>query len=205
VTETPVVIETSVVIETPGVIETPLVTETPVVTAAHTGAAESATHMAAAITETATHVAATTTTAETATHVAATTTTTTAETATHLAATATVSAPTTAATAATSPAPRKRVSGQSSGESGSRSQNDHDITQHCTFSFGHHRVLSTGNIIATVRLDHANPIDDCTRNVKFLSRYANYCMSGRRDCTHKAAAAISNLLATQGNRRTFTT
>jgi hypothetical protein len=43
---------------------------------------------------------------------------------------ATVPTPTTAAAA------RKRVSGQSSGESGSRCQDDHGLTKHRTCSFG---------------------------------------------------------------------
>jgi hypothetical protein len=73
----------------------------PAKAAAHMGAAESATHMSA--TESATHMSATTETTGVSTPAAA-----------------TVSTP-------TSPAARKRVSGQSPGESGSRSQNDHGL------------------------------------------------------------------------------
>jgi hypothetical protein len=91
--------------------------------APHTAAAESATHMAATTTtETATHVAAAATT-ETATHVTAAATT----------ETATVSSPTTTtSSSSSSAAARKRVSGQSPGESGSGSQNEQDLPQHCT-------------------------------------------------------------------------
>jgi hypothetical protein len=75
----------------------------PAKAATHMGAAESATHMGAA--ESAAHMSATTEAAGVSTPAAT-----------------TVSAP-------TSPAVRsKRVSGQSSGESGSRSQNDHRLT-----------------------------------------------------------------------------
>ena len=77
--------------------------------AAHAGAAAEPAHVSAA--EPAAHVAA----AEPAAHMSATTEP------------PAVSTPTTVSTA-TSPAARKRVSGQSPGESGSRSQNDHGLT-----------------------------------------------------------------------------
>jgi hypothetical protein len=112
----------------------------PAKAAAHMAAAESATHMAATTTETAAHMAAATT--EAATHMSAATTTETS---------ATVSSPT---TTATSPAARKRVSGHSPGESGSRSQNDHDLPQHCTTP-SDATVHSIDNIVTTVRLDCA--------------------------------------------------
>ena len=73
----------------------------PAKAAADMGPAESATHMSA--TESATHMSATTETTGVSTP-----------------APATVSTP-------TSPGARKRVSGQSPGESGSRSQNDHGL------------------------------------------------------------------------------
>jgi hypothetical protein len=78
--------------------------------AAHMTATESAAHMTA--TESTAHMTATTETA-------------------------TVSTPSTATVStSTSPAVRsKRVSGQSPCESGSRSENDHDLAQHCTYSF----------------------------------------------------------------------
>jgi hypothetical protein len=83
--------------------------------AAHVAATESATHMATAATESAAHMAAAAATTEA----------------------ATVSSPTTA----TSPAAaRQRVSGQPPGESASRSQNDHDLPQHCTHSFGRRSI-----------------------------------------------------------------
>jgi hypothetical protein len=50
---------------------------------------------------------------------------------------------------------RGRVSGQAAGEHGSRSQNDHDFTQHYTSPFGRDRVRSTENIVATVGADFA--------------------------------------------------
>ena len=77
--------------------------------AAHAGAASEPAHVSAA--EPAAHVAA----AEPAAHMSATTEP------------PAVSTPTTVSTPA-SPAARKRVSGQSPGESGSRSQNDHGLT-----------------------------------------------------------------------------
>jgi Spy/CpxP family protein refolding chaperone len=82
------------------------------------------------------------------------------------AATPTVSSATTTPTmssaATSSPAAGKRVSGQSSDESRSRSQNNHDLTQHRTFSLRHDRVRSIGNIVINGRLDYASPIGECT-------------------------------------------
>jgi hypothetical protein len=87
--------------------------------AAHVAATESATHMATAATESAAHMA--TAATESAAHMAT------------AATTETATAAVTSTTTATSPAAaRQRVSGQPPGESGSRSQNDHDLSHHCT-------------------------------------------------------------------------
>jgi hypothetical protein len=77
--------------------------------AARSGAAKAAAHMAAAKSATTKSTA----------HVAA------------AAETAAVSTAAPAETAASAAAARQRVSGQSPGESGSRRQNEHDLTQHC--------------------------------------------------------------------------
>jgi hypothetical protein len=76
-------------------------------------------------TEPAAHVSAT----EPAAYVSAT------ESPTHMTATESTAVSTTTVSTPTSAA-RKRVGGQSSGESGSDSENDHALAQHWTYSFG---------------------------------------------------------------------
>jgi hypothetical protein len=80
-----------------------------------------------------------------------------AEAATHMTATTETTAVST--TTAASPAARERVSSQSPGESGCRSQNDHRLTQHWTYSFGRDCVHSTGNIVIAAGSNCANQIN----------------------------------------------
>jgi hypothetical protein len=157
------------------------------IAAARTGAAESATHLATP-TETATTKAAAHMTATAATEAAA-----------HVAAaTAAVSSPTTAtatmSTTTTTTTGRQRVSGQPPSESGSRSQNDHDLSHHCTTPSDATVSIRMKTRVRTVRLDCAIPIDDCPRrrSAESPSRYAIYCRSDPRDCMHKAEAALSS-------------
>jgi hypothetical protein len=97
---------------------------TPAKSAAYTTATKSAARMSAA--ESTAHTSAT----ESATNVSAT------EPAAHMTATESTAVSTTATVSAATSATRKRVGGQSPGESGSDSEDDHALAQHWTYSFG---------------------------------------------------------------------
>jgi hypothetical protein len=106
---------------------------TPAKSAAYTTATKSAAHMSAAestahtsATESAANVSAT----EPAAHMTAT------ESTAHMTATESTAVSTTATVSAATSATRKRVGGQSPGESGSDSEDDHALAQHWTYSFG---------------------------------------------------------------------